>query len=235
MIYVMSDLHGCFEKYKKMLKEIDFSSRDILYVLGDIIDRGENGGIDILLDMMGRRNVIPLCGNHEYMARSMLVDICYPKDENQRGYFADGKINADDYEFMLWMMNGGQTTLDAFLALPDMKKKAVIEYIGSFMMFEELTVGNNKFFLSHTVPEKNVMDNFDDMDFESLLFPYPEYDKVYYEDKYIVTGHVPTFYTDADSSGRIYRKNNHIAIDCGAVFGKTLGCIRLDDFKEFYV
>ena len=39
MIYVMSDLHGCFDKYKEMLSLIDFAPRDTLYVLGDVIDR----------------------------------------------------------------------------------------------------------------------------------------------------------------------------------------------------
>ena len=35
--------------------------------------------------------------------------------------------------------------------------------------------------------------------------------------------------------GFIYQANNHIAIDCGCVFGGRLGCIRLEDMKEFYV
>lgn len=35
--------------------------------------------------------------------------------------------------------------------------------------------------------------------------------------------------------GRIYKNNNHIAIDCGAVFGGRLGCLCLDTMKEFYV
>ena len=43
MIYVMSDLHGCFDKYKEMLSLIDFAPRDTLYVLGDVIDRGPDG------------------------------------------------------------------------------------------------------------------------------------------------------------------------------------------------
>ena len=34
MIYVMSDIHGMYEKYEKMLKQIDFSEKDTLYVLG---------------------------------------------------------------------------------------------------------------------------------------------------------------------------------------------------------
>ena len=34
----------------------------------------------------------------------------------------------------------------------------------------------------------------------------------------------------------IYQANNHIAIDCGCVFqGGRLGCLRLEDMKEFYV
>ena len=40
MIYVMSDIHGMYEKYEKMLKQIDLSEKDTLYVLGDIVDRG---------------------------------------------------------------------------------------------------------------------------------------------------------------------------------------------------
>ena len=67
MIYVMSDMHGCFDKYQQMLCEISFSSRDTLYVLGDVIDRGADG-VKILLDMSLRPNVFPLLGNHEFTA-----------------------------------------------------------------------------------------------------------------------------------------------------------------------
>lgn len=40
MYYAMSDIHGRFDKYKEMLSLIDFTPRDTLYVLGDVIDRG---------------------------------------------------------------------------------------------------------------------------------------------------------------------------------------------------
>lgn len=33
----------------------------------------------------------------------------------------------------------------------------------------------------------------------------------------------------------IFKKNNHIAIDCGASFGGKLGCICLDTLEEYYV
>lgn len=40
MIYAMSDIHGCYQQYKELLEKIHFSEDDILYVLGDVIDRG---------------------------------------------------------------------------------------------------------------------------------------------------------------------------------------------------
>ncbi len=71
LIYVISDLHGCYEKYLQMLEKIAFSSSDSLYILGDVVDRGDDG-IKILQDMMKRRNVIPIMGNHERMALNIL-------------------------------------------------------------------------------------------------------------------------------------------------------------------
>ena len=42
MIYVMSDLHGQYNAFLKMLELINFTDEDELYILGDIIDRGPN-------------------------------------------------------------------------------------------------------------------------------------------------------------------------------------------------
>ena len=38
--YVMSDIHAMAELFWKMLDKIQFSDRDTLYILGDMIDRG---------------------------------------------------------------------------------------------------------------------------------------------------------------------------------------------------
>ena len=62
-----------------------------------------------------------------------------------------------------------------------------------------------------------------------------DYTKQYYKDKYLVTGHTPTFNIDEKYKNKIYINNNHIAIDCGAVYNGRLGCICLNTFKEFYV
>lgn len=37
MIYAVSDLHGCYEKYLSILKKIQFRETDTLYTLGDVV------------------------------------------------------------------------------------------------------------------------------------------------------------------------------------------------------
>ena len=57
MIYVTSDLHGYpLKKIKDMLNRVGFSDDDFLFVLGDVIDRGEDG-IKILKWMMSQSNM----------------------------------------------------------------------------------------------------------------------------------------------------------------------------------
>ena len=56
MIYVISDLHGYpFERFTALLKEVDFSENDFLYVLGDVVDRG-NEGVRYLLWLKAQKN-----------------------------------------------------------------------------------------------------------------------------------------------------------------------------------
>lgn len=74
MIYAISDLHGCYEEYLKALETIHFSDDDTLYIIGDVVDRG-NHSIKILQHMMSHPNIIPIAGNHEYMMLTVLKKI----------------------------------------------------------------------------------------------------------------------------------------------------------------
>ena len=38
--YVISDIHGCFNEFMDMLKNINFPEQDKLIIAGDYIDRG---------------------------------------------------------------------------------------------------------------------------------------------------------------------------------------------------
>lgn len=226
MIYAMSDLHGCYDKYKKMLKKINFSDRDTLYILGDIVDRGD-GGIAILQDILPRKNVVVIRGNHDYMAHWLLKSLL----QNSKVYRNDEFDDA----FRMWLMDGGQPTSEAFAELPLNEQKTLLSFMGTFMIFDEVEAGGHKFFLSHTVPGKERMQNFELLLWQEFIVGEPEYEKEYFPDKYVVTGHTPTGLIAPKYSGKIYIKNNHIALDCGAVFGNALGCICLDTLKEFYV
>ena len=67
MIYAMSDIHGQYELFRNLMKQIPLGKDDTLYVLGDVVDRG-SASIKILQYMMTNPNIIPIMGNHELMA-----------------------------------------------------------------------------------------------------------------------------------------------------------------------
>lgn len=226
MIYAVSDLHGCYDKYTKLLERLHMTSDDSLYILGDIVDRG-SGGMKILLDLIDRKNVFSCRGNHDHCAQMLLRNFVLSND----GCFADGLEEA----FRLWLSDGGNTTYEEFLKLDERKQLALLRYLGSLLVYKKLTVGGQKFFLAHTVPEKSKMLNIDSCRISDFIMGEPEYEKMYFEDAIIVTGHTPTGFIDPDYTGRIWEGNNHIAIDCGAVFGNPLGCICLDTMEKIYV
>ena len=232
MIYVMSDLHGQYEKYLKMLETISFSDDDTLYILGDIVDRGDHP-IKILQDMCLRPNVYPIMGNHEQMAFTMLRKLCVEITENNY----ENHLKAEDFHLLSeWFINGGQTTLEEFRRLSPEQREDLFDYFDEFLCYDEFSLNGNEFVLVHGglddfSPEKPL----EDYEPSSLLWTKTDYTKRYYQDKYLVTGHVPTETIDPAYDGKIYTKNGHIAIDCGAGHGNALGCIRLDDFKTFYV
>ena len=42
MIYLISDIHGEYDLFIKLLRKIDFSSDDEMIICGDIIDKGQD-------------------------------------------------------------------------------------------------------------------------------------------------------------------------------------------------
>ncbi len=231
MTYVMSDIHGQYEKYRAMLEKIAFSDDDTLYVLGDVVDRGEES-MRILSDMSVRANVIPIMGNHEHMAQHVLSAVNVEiTDESIKTWTID-IVRA----IREWYENGGYLTSKDFSRLTLEERENILDYLTDFSFYEEITVGENIFVLVHGgLPDFSPEKSLDDYHPIQTLYARTDYAKRYFPDKYLITGHTPTFVIDPECDGRIYRKNGHIAIDCGVCHGKNLGCIRLDDLAEFYV
>ena len=99
MIYVMSDIHGEYGKYRRMLEKIRFSDEDALYILGDVVDRGPEP-VKLLQDMAVRENVFPIMGNHDAMARRLLEKLLVEiTEENAESHIDGGLLR----EIMEWM------------------------------------------------------------------------------------------------------------------------------------
>lgn len=224
MIYAMSDLHGCYDKYKKMLKKIDLTENDTLYILGDIVDRG-NDGIKILLDMMQHKNIVPIVGNHDYMAYSVLK-------LNSQGNNSPWWYELRD----AWISDGGRTTENSFEQLSGSVQKKLLSYLADFDVYETVCVSDNTYVLSHAgISNYEKGKELQEYELGDFIVGRMDYGKIYCDDFCFVSGHTITGLIDESYDGKIYKKNNHIAIDCGAVFGRPLGCICLDTLEEFYV
>lgn len=227
----MSDLHGCYDKYIKMLEKINFSDNDTLYILGDIVDRGPDG-IKIWQDILKRKNVIALHGNHDFLAYHLLKIL---SKSSLFDILGSGQDVGFIEKYRSWIFDGGLSTEEGFNELDESEQKKLLLHMSYMPIYEEIEVNGNKFFLSHTVPSKERMQEFEKLLWQEFIIGEPEYEKEYFPDKFIVTGHTPTGFIDTKYKGKIWQKNRHIAIDCGAVFGNSLGCICLDNFEEFYV
>ena len=231
MVYCISDIHGDFEAYSNLLEKINFSDRDMLYVLGDVIDRGKDS-IKILFDMMMRPNVIPILGNHEYAAINCLRFLIQPITEENINDLDENIIQS----LLEWQNIGGQATMDEFHKLDFEDKQAILEYLEEFELYDEVIVKGKSYVMVHAglmnfSPERDL----DDYELHELIFKCSDYERVYFEDKYLVTGHLPTKAIEINPKpNEILRVNNHIAIDCGSGYDGKVGCICLDTGETFY-
>lgn len=211
MTYVMSDIHGSYADYLKMLDLIEFSAADALYIIGDVIDRG-NDGIAILQDIMKRPNVYFLLGNHEDMMLNALTS------KKQHGVD-------------LWHGNGGEVTHACFDGLADEEQDAILAYLRNSPLRAFITVSGISYHLVHGCPS-------DDNDQKTLLWGRIRNSISFPTDRIIVSGHTPTLKYQSGTPMKIWYGNCGMVIDCGCAFplhGGRLACLRLEDWQEFYI
>lgn len=233
MIYVMSDIHGEYDKYAAMLKKINFCDSDELYVLGDVIDRGPEP-VKILQDMAMRHNVYPIFGNHELMALDVLKSLAVEVTEENYASQITTEIISKMY---VWQNNGGDVTLAKFKALPNEERQDLIEYMEDFAPYEVVKIKGKKFILIHSTLGSDFNENqpLESLNFALLAFERASYNRNFFEDEntFVISGHTPTI--SIHNSPSVYRACNNINIDCGAVFGGKLACLCLDTFEEHYI
>lgn len=220
MIYVMSDIHGEKKKFDSVMEKINLTSDDKLYILGDVIDRG-NDSIQILLELMKMKNVTVLLGNHELM---MLNAITPP--DNFRA-------------IKLWYHNYGSVTHNTFLELTPEIQTKIKNFISQMPLSIEITVNDKKYILVHGAPIELQYRMY------TKFVPEREYvtwerlnpDDIMPKGKTVIFGHTPTDDYQKCVPLSIWYGKDKIGIDCGcghSYEGCRLACLRLDDMQEFY-
>ena len=121
--YVTSDAHGHVRALDRALELASIGPEDTLYVLGDVIDRGPDG-CQILLDMMGRPNVLPILGNHEFTAAVCLPYLLEEVTDRSLADLDDTRLAA----LQEWIVNGGGPTLRELQRLSRVERDDILDY-----------------------------------------------------------------------------------------------------------
>ena len=216
--YIVSDIHGNGNFYYSIMPYLNnISNKEdiILYINGDLIDRGLESG-EILLDVIRRIKennpqfkIIYLGGNHE--------DMMYK-------YYQE-KIKGKIDNFNIWYENGGYITDYALEdLLSDREILEVIDFIGNqdlYYLFKE-KINQKNIVLSHSACPKNpkiksikIKDNHDDINYllwsrkNNFYLPNVIGNKKYFT----IVGHTPNNHP----FGFIYDdKENFLNIDGGS-------------------
>ena len=109
MNYCISDIHGYYSLFCRLLDKIRFSDKDKLYVLGDIIDKGPDC-IRLAKFLFSMPNVYCIAGNHEYDFLKYYRALMRQTEdydrvlEKLRDYFTDGRLldweTVDKFDFL---------------------------------------------------------------------------------------------------------------------------------------
>ena len=218
--YVISDLHGCYDMFMEMLELIKFSENDELYILGDILDRGDKP-LEILDYIISHKNITLIKGNHE----QMYIE-CY---ENQ--------------DLSLWYSNGGDITHNEIIKRDFIYEESMYKYLKKLPYI--LVV--DKFILVHA--GLYFSEGYSNLSIDDFIVLQEEHmclwdrSNIDYEQKYweytVICGHTPvqSITKNADEVN-IIKRNGTIYIDCGCVFKRAngkLACLCLDTMKEYYI
>lgn len=176
--WVIGDIHGCIKTLRHLVEEeISPSSEDVLFFLGDLVDRGVNskGVVDYILSLRDQSlDLRVIRGNHEVMLLG---------------------AGTSEERFELWMRNGGYTTLSDFrirvdsFSGPEAARKIPMEYIDFFNKLPWY-LETEGFFLVHAGLNPVSRDPLDDTD-AMVWSREEEYPEDLLKGRKLIHGHTP--------------------------------------------
>lgn len=230
MTYVVSNLYGRLDKFEKLIKKINLKESDILYVLGNIVDYGEES-VALVNDLSTRYNVFSVLGEHDYKAYLLLSEFDRILKEGGAPSVSFSK------EMISWAQNGGQSTLEEFKSADADAKEGFLDYLSDLPVFEEVTLKNGKEFVltCRGIDPFNKEKDLYDYDLDSFMQGFIDIEKTYFDDRTMVVGYLDYEHTPKGRAGKVTAKNNNIALACDMSENDDVVCICLETNDEYYV
>ncbi|MCA1991094.1 MAG: metallophosphoesterase [Coleofasciculus sp. S288] len=201
---VIGDVHGHYDTLMNLLDAIAPNSDDMVYFLGDLIDRGPQSAQ--VVDFVMKSSYPCLLGNHE----QMLLDI-----------LGNGEIYGPALQ--AWLYSGGHSTVNSY------GENGVSQDHLDWMRTLPTYIDLGDVWLVHAgihprIPlHQQTSDQFCWVREEFHSMPEP-----YFPDKLIVTGHTITFTLPGVLPGRIAQGRGWLDIDTGAYHPKSGWMTALD-------
>lgn len=214
--YVMSDIHNDADRFRQMLRQIEFSKEDLLIIDGDIFDRGDNPA-DLYFEILKHDNICCVRGNHDDWVRLEIYDRIVGQRMGE------------------YLVYNTFRLLARRLTEADMRRLA--DWIGEMPYYLELVLDGQKFQISHAQTYPTPGRVYDKSRFTMGDGHYEDFLTGMYDRKGIISvvGHTPM------ENERIWRSpaGGLLRIDCGNGFQchgwGRLGAVRLNDMREYYV
>lgn len=242
MVYVIGDIHGCYDEWMKLHNRILTDDPDARFILiGDIIDRGPKtiDMVDWMLKNVDNshedsryRMVI---GNHEFEK----IDWWEEAKDNWLGRIS---LCYDRYGFHDVLLNA---------ELDVVQVDRIVNAFKSLPYYIDIKVAGRRFIIAHGDVFSGIL-NKDGSLLDVGKLTYDDRFKIVWNRAYgavdvdaeIINGHTPTFFLEQDgifdaTPGRCYHNANRHIIDCGLVYSHypehNLCALRLNDMQEIYL
>lgn len=226
MTYIISDIHGYYDLFIKLLNKISFSPNDTMIIVGDIIDKGPDS-IKLLKFVKKHKNFIFIIGNHEYEFLKFYNNIMKNTDDNF------------DEKEILKKINGYFPTSNFQIEWED------IEWLENRPYYYE----TNDYICVHAgikLDENMRIISPDQNEIEHLIYDrtFKEPNILVKDRKCVFYGHTPTRYLTDNDEIITYKRENaqsndikqfyKIHLDCGTYFSKKIGCFCIENCKCYY-
>jgi serine/threonine protein phosphatase 1 len=215
--FALSDLHGNYNLWKQIKSYL--RADDVVYILGDVIDRGDDG-ITILQEIFADSRFTMLKGNHE----DLLYKAERPDNEKSANFW-----------YKNHQINGGFPTEEALHQLPLDEQNLLLDKINKLPCVKIYrNPQGKKILLTHSGSGKC---HFGKYGLNSLLWDRTRCNENWmplgFEDWYFVFGHTPVqtlsnlVHRDKNN---IYAEGHKVDLDFGTPTTRKIALFNLDTF-----